>query len=84
MSKQEPAPNRILRPRVLANRLGISIKTLWRLRRRGDFPAPIQLSPGCIGWRTSDIDAWLSAREVPAIDAAKAWSLFVGMDGSER
>jgi len=54
--------NRIIRPRELADRIGLSLATLWRLRRRGDLPEPIRLSPGCVGWRTSDIDAWLAAR----------------------
>jgi prophage regulatory protein len=54
--------DRILRPRQLADRIGLSLATLWRLRRRGDLPEPIRLSPGCVGWRTSDIEAWLSAR----------------------
>jgi prophage regulatory protein len=55
-------PDRILRPRQLADRVGLSLATLWRLRRRGDLPEPIRLSPGCVGWRTSEIDAWLTAR----------------------
>ena len=54
--------DRILRPRELADRVGLSLATLWRLRRRGDLPEPIRLSPGCVGWRTSDIEAWLAAR----------------------
>lgn len=55
--------DRILRPRQLADRIGLSLATLWRLRRRGDLPEPIRLSPGACGWRSSDIDAWLAARE---------------------
>jgi prophage regulatory protein len=55
-------PDRILRPRQLADRIGPSLATLWRLRRSGDLPEPIRLSPGCVGWRTSEIDAWLTAR----------------------
>jgi prophage regulatory protein len=55
-------PDRILRARELADRIGLSLATLGRLRRRGDLPEPIRLSPGCVGWRTSDIEAWLAAR----------------------
>jgi prophage regulatory protein len=54
--------DRIIRPRDLADRIGLSLATLWRLRRRGDLPEPIRLSPGCVGWRTSQIEAWLVAR----------------------
>jgi prophage regulatory protein len=55
--------DRILRPRELAGYVGLSLATLWRLRRRGDLPEPIRLSPGCVGWRSSDIERWLEARE---------------------
>lgn len=54
--------NRIIRPRELAERIGLSLATIWRLRRRGDMPEPIRLSPGCVGWRLSDTDEWLAAR----------------------
>lgn len=54
--------DRIIRPRELSARIGLSLATNWRLRRRGDLPEPIRLSPGCVGWRTSDIDAWLTGR----------------------
>ena len=56
-------PDRILRPRELSERLGLSLPTLWRLRRRGDLLEPIRLSPNCIGWRLSDIERWLNERE---------------------
>ena len=55
--------NRILRPRDLRDRLGLSLATVWRLRRRGELPEPIRLSPGCVGWRATDIDQWLVARQ---------------------
>ncbi len=55
--------DRILRPRALSNKLDLSLATLWRLRRRGDLPEPIRLSPGCVGWRSSDIERWLDRRE---------------------
>ena len=57
-----PSQDRILRPRELADRIGLSLATLWRLRRRGDLPEPIRLSPGCVGWRLSDIERWLEKR----------------------
>jgi prophage regulatory protein len=61
-SENTSPSDRILRPRNLSARLGLSLATLWRLRRRGDLPEPIRLSPGCVGWRASDIEAWLTAR----------------------
>ena len=54
--------DRIIRPRELAERIGLSLATIWRLRRRGELPEPLRLSPGCVGWRASDIDVWLAGR----------------------
>ena len=53
----------IHRPKPLAKRLGVSTTTLWRLRARKEFPEPIQISPGAVGWRESDVQAWLKSRK---------------------
>ena len=57
-----PSPDRILRPRELASYVGLSLATLWRLRRAGSLPEPIRLSPNCVGWRISVVDGWLATR----------------------
>lgn len=31
-------------------------------RRWPDFPKPVKLSPGCVRWRLSDLEAWEQAR----------------------
>lgn len=30
---------------------------------RGEFPAPVKLGVRAVGWRRSEIEAWLAARE---------------------
>jgi len=55
-------PSRLLRPRELRALLGVSGTTLWRMTKRGSFPAPIRISPGCVGWRADDVQAWLAQR----------------------
>ena len=57
-----PSQDRILRPRELAGYVGLSLATLWRLRRTGALPEPIRLSANCVGWRVSVVDAWLATR----------------------
>jgi prophage regulatory protein len=52
----------VRRPREAAARLGFSLQTMWRLRRRGEFPEPIRLSPGAVGWTDEVLDAWLEQR----------------------
>jgi prophage regulatory protein len=31
--------------------------------KRGDFPKPVALGARLVGWRESDIEAWMAARE---------------------
>ena len=41
---------------------GLSGTTVWRLRQRAEFPEPIELSPGRIGYRRVDIERWIASR----------------------
>lgn len=54
----------ILRFKDVCRTTRMSRTTLWRLRRSGAFPPPIQLSPGLIGWRRSDLEAWFEERRL--------------------
>jgi predicted DNA-binding transcriptional regulator AlpA len=38
--------------------------TLRRIVAAGQFPAPRQLSPGRIGWLTTEVEAWIAATPV--------------------
>jgi prophage regulatory protein len=40
----------------------LSRTTRWRLERRGEFPKRVRLSPGRVGWRQADIEAWIRSR----------------------
>ena len=62
--KKMPAifPTEVLSPRAAAAFLGLHVTTLWRMRRAGDFPAPIELSIQRIGWRRADLERWLASR----------------------
>jgi prophage regulatory protein len=54
---------RLIRSADLAEQLGVSRTTLWRMTKDGTFPAPVQLTAGIKGWLPSSVDAWLEARE---------------------
>jgi len=45
-------------------KLGISISTLWRLRRAGDFPEPVRVSERRVVWRLGDVENYLNSRQV--------------------
>ena len=61
-TKPRRPPHRILRkPDVLAL-VNVSATTLWRMVRRGDFPASFRISPGLVGWYETDVDLWIEER----------------------
>lgn len=53
----------ILRVRDVLLRTGLSRSTIWRLVRKGEFPAPLILSANAIGWASQEVEAWLGSRQ---------------------
>ena len=43
---------------------GMSKPTVWRMRRRGEFPEPVRISPGRVAWFSDEIDAWIASRSI--------------------
>lgn len=37
--------------------------TAWRMQKAHDFPVPVQVSRGRVGWWQSDLDRWKASRE---------------------
>ena len=56
------APPRMLRFPVVRERTGLSRTTVWRMERRGEFPAHCQLSANTVGWLEEEVTAWIRAR----------------------
>lgn len=42
----------------VAKRFGVSKDSIWRWKRRGDFPAPVKLGGATTRWRLADIEEW--------------------------
>lgn len=50
--------------RQVADRLAVSVPTVWRwARERTDFPKPHRLGAASTRWRLADVEAWEAARE---------------------
>jgi predicted DNA-binding transcriptional regulator AlpA len=54
--------DRLLPWRTVKDLTGLSRTTAWRLQKAGDFPLPVAISPGRVGWRESEIAAWSASR----------------------
>jgi len=49
---------------------GLSRVTIWREERAGRFPVRVQLTSSRVGWRGSEVRAWLESR--PRIKSGEA------------
>ena len=57
-----PSP-RIIRLPEVVDRIGMSRGSVYRMMTLGRFPKSVKLSERAVGWRESDLDAWLESRE---------------------
>ena len=55
-------PDKIIRVREVLELTGLSRTTLWRLEKKGQFPARLPLSSGSVGWRLKEIRSWIDSR----------------------
>lgn len=54
---------RILRRPAVEARTGLARSTIYDWMKNGAFPKPVALGARLVGWRESDIEEWLAARE---------------------
>jgi prophage regulatory protein len=50
---------RIIRIAEVLRRTGLTRSTLYRKVTAGTFPDNVRISTRCVGWRESDLEAWL-------------------------
>lgn len=55
--------DRVLRLREVRRLCGLSTATIYRRIATGDFPAAVNLGGRSVGWRLSDINAWIASRQ---------------------
>lgn len=64
--KENIMAERILRRPVVETRTGLSRSTIYQWMKEGTFPKPVALGARLVGWRESDIEAWMAARNTKA------------------
>lgn len=53
---------KFLRFGAVAEMIGLSRSTIWRMEQEGKFPKRVQLGSKSVAWRQSDLTAWMSSR----------------------
>jgi len=61
MTQQKTEPL-VYRIGALIQALGLSRPTIYRRIKKGEFPPPIELSDGTVGWPREDIEHYLKTR----------------------
>ena len=59
--------DRILRMPDVLEIVNVSRTTIWRQVKAGTFPAPVKLSPRAVGWRKSEVDAWMNRADAVGV-----------------
>ena len=59
-------PQKIHRRPEVERLTGLSRSTIYAMISDGTFPRPVRLGKRAVGWRESDIAAWLAEREPSA------------------
>jgi predicted DNA-binding transcriptional regulator AlpA len=67
----KPTEDRLLPWKKVQDLTGLSRTTAWRLQKAGDFPRPVVISPGRVGWRESELAAWKISRTPRAAQRPK-------------
>ncbi|MBI1416846.1 MAG: AlpA family phage regulatory protein [Limimaricola sp.] len=58
--------NPLIRRPEVERLTGLGRSQIYAMMSRGEFPRPVRISARSVGWRESDVAAWLESREVAA------------------
>ena len=70
-SKGEKLIKRTIRRRQLREIVPLADSTIYEMEQRGEFPRRFALSPRCVVWDLSEIEAWLASRRSAPIPRAQ-------------
>jgi len=57
------ATDRIIRDKEVGWLTGLGKTSRWRMEHEGRFPARVRISAAAVGWKLSEIQAWLESLE---------------------
>jgi excisionase family DNA binding protein len=53
------SPPALMTSQQVADRLAVSVRTLWRLVASGRIPPPIRYNRKLVRWKTGDVDRYI-------------------------
>lgn len=71
MSAHSPFVDRVVRPDEAATITGRSRTSMWRDEKAGAFPRRIHIGANAVGYRLSEVMAWIESRQVVTAENVK-------------
>src|SRR5215469_651584 len=70
-AKGEASIKRTIRRQQLREMVPLADSTIYEMEQRGEFPRRFALSPRCVVWDLSEVEAWLASRRSALIPRAR-------------
>jgi prophage regulatory protein len=67
----EASMKRTIRRHQLREMVPLADSTIYEMEQRGEFPRRFALSPRCVVWDLSEVEAWLASRRSAPIARAQ-------------
>jgi len=61
--EREMETDRIVRSPEVGRLTGLGKTSRWRMEREGRFPARVRIAAAAVGWKLSEIRAWMESLE---------------------
>jgi prophage regulatory protein len=69
--ERESATTKTIRRQQLRDIVPLADSTIYEMEQRGEFPRRFALSPRCVVWDLSEVEAWLATRRSAPITRAQ-------------
>lgn len=70
MAQADPPLRRTIKKTQLRQMVPLADSTIWEMERRGQFPKRFLLTPRCVVWDLTEVEAWLALRRAQPIARA--------------
>src|SRR3984885_8917247 len=69
--ERESATTKTIRRQQLRDIVPLADSTIYEMEQRGEFPRRFALSPRCVVWDLSEVEAWLASRRSAPVARAQ-------------
>ena len=53
---------RLMKVKEVAEQIGLSVATVWRMVAAGTFPRPVNIAPRATRWRSDSVETWIESQ----------------------